>query len=191
MLRSLILLATGFLTALAAGWYGLPRVLYVEKPQPFAFNHAVHTGEQGGMSCEDCHSFRENGKFAGIPKLESCVACHAEPLGSSPAERLFMEQYVKAGREPQWQVYLRQPDNAWFPHAAHVKRGALSCETCHGNIGQSTAPPPYRENRITGYSEQVMGRRVFFRRSGGMRMDDCVACHHQEGLRHSCLDCHR
>jgi hypothetical protein len=39
-----------------------------------------------------------------------------------------------------------------------------------------------------------MGKRtgpLSLRRAGGMRMDDCVACHRQNGLEHSCLDCHK
>jgi len=30
-----------------------------------------------------------------------------------------------------------------------------------------------------------------FRTEGGMRMDDCVRCHHGQGLENSCLDCHK
>lgn len=191
MIKSLFLVAAGFCVSLAAGWYGLPRILYVEKPQPFAFSHEAHTGEKAGMSCEDCHTFRETGAFSGIPKLESCVACHSEPAGETKAELEFIEKFVKPEREPQWQVYSRQPDNAWFPHAAHVQRGKLKCEQCHGEHGKTHVLPVYRENRITGYSEDVMGRRAGLKRVGGMRMDDCVACHRENKLSHSCLDCHR
>lgn len=192
MLRSVLIFIAGVAVSMGAGWYALPQILYAEKPQPFVFNHAAHTDEKkAAMSCEDCHSLSSNGRFSGIPVLESCAVCHSEAIGDTAAERVFVENYVKKEREPQWHVYSRQPDNAWFSHATHLKLAKLPCEQCHGSHGKSSALPVYRENRITGYSETVMGRQLGFKREGGMRMDDCVACHHSRGLKHSCLDCHK
>jgi hypothetical protein len=173
---------SGLAISLAAGWTVLPQALYKEVPQPAPFSHAAHTGEKGGMQCTDCHAFRTDGTFAGIPKLETCAGCHAEPVGETASEKRFVEEFVKKEREPQWQIYSRQPDNAWFPHSVHVTRGKLACKSCHGSHGKSAALPPYRVNRISGYSQTVMA---------GMRMDNCVACHRQRGLSHSCLDCHK
>ena len=173
---------SGVALSLTAGWTVLPRTLYREAPQPATFSHVAHTGEKGGMQCVDCHAFRTNGSFAGIPKLDTCAGCHAEPTGATASEKRFVEQFVKPGKEPVWQVYSRQPDNAWFPHSIHVTRAKLSCERCHGQHGKSSSLPVYRVNRISGYSEHVMA---------GMRMDDCIACHRQNGLSHSCLDCHK
>ena len=68
MLRSAALLSAGFALALSAGWLVLPKALYRAEPQPFAFNHQVHTGDKGGMSCTDCHAFRDNGSFAARSK---------------------------------------------------------------------------------------------------------------------------
>jgi hypothetical protein len=200
MLRTAALIAGGFLASLSAGWLVLPATLYRTVPQPFQFSHLAHTGEKGGMSCQDCHALRDDGSFAGIPKLESCANCHAEPMGATEAEKKFVADFVKPGREPQWNVYSRQPANAFFPHAAHVKAGGIRCETCHGGHGKSTALPAYRVNRLTGYSLQVMGpsaRAAGWQSgahhgpAGGMRMDDCISCHRQKSLRHSCLDCHK
>lgn len=182
MMRTLLFFGTGLMAALGAGWYGAPKALYVEKAQPFAFSHMAHTGEKGGMSCEDCHSLRADGSFTGIPKLESCAGCHGEPMGETKAEKDFIERFVKTGVEPRWHVYSRQPDNAWFPHSTHVKLAELKCEQCHGDHGKSAVLPVYKENRISGYSRNVMAT---------MRMDDCVKCHRQKGLSHSCLDCHK
>jgi hypothetical protein len=183
----------GFAAAAGFGWVALPAVLYRPAPQPMAFNHKAHT-ETGGMACADCHSLDAAGRFSGIPKLESCAACHAEPVGTTQAEKDFIAQFVKTGKEPEWRVYSRQPDNAWFPHAPHVNAGKISCETCHGDHGRSERPPEYRENRISGYSLHVMGRpagKWGLGRDGGMRMTDCVACHRSKQLEHSCLDCHK
>ncbi len=194
MLRATLIFTAGFLASLGAGWLALPKTLYRTEAQPLSFNHQVHTGDKGNMACEDCHSFRENGSFAGIPKLESCAGCHAEAMGETAAEKQFVANFVKPGREPQWKVYARQPDNAFFPHSPHVKAAKLKCEKCHGDHGKSTTLPLYQVNRISGYSLDVMGRpagRWGLQRAGGMRMDDCVACHRQNGLSHSCLDCHK
>lgn len=193
-LRAAAGFVAGFLVTFAAGWAGLPKVLYKAEPQPFQFNHKVHTGDKGNMKCEDCHAFRADGTFSGIPKLDSCAMCHGEPMGTTQAEKRFVADFVKPNREPQWRVYSRQPDNAYFPHSAHVKRGGLKCERCHADHGKSDKLPIYLVNRITGYSADVMGRRsgpLAMRRDGGMRMDDCIACHRQNGLAHSCLDCHK
>jgi menaquinone reductase, multiheme cytochrome c subunit len=194
MKRGIVFFATGFLAALAVGWVAAPKGIYRTETQPLAFNHKVHTGEKGGMKCDDCHTLRADGTFAGIPKLATCAGCHADAIGDTKAERAFVDTYVKNNREPQWKVYWRQPENAWFPHASHVKAGGLKCERCHGDHGQSVRLPEYRVNVITGYSQDVMGRlsgRANLVRVSGMRMDDCVACHHQNKLEHSCLDCHK
>jgi menaquinone reductase, multiheme cytochrome c subunit len=187
MMRGLALFAGGALLTAIPGWLMFPNLLYRRVEQPVAFNHQVHTGK-AGMACNDCHSVKDDGSFSGIPALAGCANCHAAPMGTSKAEKDFIEAYVTPGREPKWLVYARQPENAWFPHAPHIARAKLACERCHGNHGKTTTLVAYEENRISGYSRDVMGRPG---RTVGMRMDNCVECHHQQGLEHSCLDCHR
>jgi hypothetical protein len=194
MLRRIVVFAAGFGVSLCAGWLVLPGTFYRTESQPVRFNHQVHTGDKGNMGCADCHSFTATGQFAGVPKLESCANCHTEPLGTTKAEAEFVSRYVKPGVEPRWLIYARQPENAYFSHAVHVKTARLACERCHAGIGRSTTLPLYQVNRISGYSRDVMGRpagRWGLARAGGMRMDDCVDCHRQRGLSHSCLDCHK
>lgn len=181
-MRGLILVASGFSLSLAAGWLVAPNWSYRTAPQPLQFSHAVHTGGDNKMACQDCHGIQDDGKFAGLPVLSGCATCHTAPMGKTKDEAVFVKDYVTPGREPKWMVASRQPDNAWFPHAAHVKRGKLACETCHGAVGKSQTLPLVQVNRISGYSRTVMTR---------MRMDDCVACHKKHSLSHSCLDCHR
>lgn len=173
--------AAGVLAALSAGWIGFPRVIYTSRPQPVNFSHKVHTGT-AGAKCEDCHAFRDDGSFAGIPTLDKCAACHAAPMGTSAAEKNFIDQYVTPQRQPQWASYARQPENVYFSHITHVKTARLACEQCHGAQGSTDALPPFRQDRISGYSQEVMTR---------MKMNDCVACHRQHDLEHSCLDCHK
>ena len=48
----LILFFSGVLASLAIGWFAFPAILYRSEPQPMQFNHAIHTGEQNGMTCD-------------------------------------------------------------------------------------------------------------------------------------------
>ena len=181
--RGKLLFLAGVLTAMAMGWVGFPRVIYQTKPQPVDFSHKVHTGEKGGMKCEDCHAFRDDGTFAAVPKLEKCSGCHSAAMGTTVAEKNFIEQYVTPNREPVWQVYSRQPDNVYFSHATHIKVAKLECARCHHRHGQSDKLAPNRVDRISGYSQEVF--------ENHREMNDCVACHRENGLSHACMDCHK
>jgi hypothetical protein len=191
--RGKLVFLAGFAISLATGWYVFPMALYDRADQPLQFNHQVHTGEKVGMSCADCHPFRDDGTFAGIPPLENCAGCHAEAVGNTQAEKILVEQYVKTGREIPWLVYSRQPENVFFSHATHVTLGELKCDDCHGAHGKTAGLRPYERNRISGYSRDIWGPSIA--RTGskrpGMKMDDCIDCHQERGLDHSCLACHK
>ena len=187
MIRGLILFAAGAALASTAGWVGLPRLLYRQQSQPVAFSHKVHN-EKGGMACTDCHTLREDGSFAVSPEWQSARSATRPRWARRKPRPLFVADYVTPNREPQWLSYARQPDNAWFPHGAHLKRAKLTCEQCHGGQGKSDKLPLFEVNRISGYSRDVMGRPG---KSSGMRMENCVHCHVQRGLHHACLDCHK
>ena len=179
--RGKILFLAGALTALCAGWAGLPYALYERRAQPVDFSHKIH-GANAGMKCVDCHEFRADGTFAGIPRLEKCAGCHTAAMGTTEAEKQFIKSYVLPQREVAWSVYARQPENVYFPHAAHVQLGKLACESCHGNHGDSSLLRPYQEDRISGYSRDVWS---------GMKMGKCLECHGQHGIEQSCLGCHK
>lgn len=172
-----------------------PRVLYQRSDQPIQFSHKVHTGESVGMSCEDCHSFDEQGKFSGVPRLETCSPCHTEVQGKTAEEKRFVDEYVAKNREVEWHVYARQPENAYFPHAPHVKLAKLECERCHGPHGSSDRLRPFERNRLSTYSRDVEGYSLVRWNPDewetGMKMDDCSNCHHERGVRESCLTCHK
>jgi hypothetical protein len=190
----LVMSAVGFCAALAVGYAALPALLYKTEEQPLQFDHAVHTGEKGGMACEDCHVFREDGTFAGIPSTKSCANCHENAIGSSPAEKLLVEKYIKSGAEIPWLVYSRQPDNAYFPHAPHVKAAKMPCSQCHGEHGKTDRLRPYSENRLTGYSRDIWGAQIAGIKTNSwdrMKMDDCVDCHAERGVEDSCMMCHK
>jgi len=191
--RGSILFLAGMLAALGAGWIGFPRAIYKSRPQPVNFSHKTHA-ETAGAKCEDCHAFRADGTFAGIPSLDKCAGCHQAPMGTTAAEKNFIDNYVTPNREPDWADYARQPENVFFSHAAHVKLGQLKCEQCHGGMGATDGLRAYQEDRISGYSRDIWGASWFRAKAGaapGMKMDDCVKCHAKQGLSHSCLDCHK
>jgi len=200
----------GLIVALVVGWIIFPMVLYSKQAQPINFNHALHLdservdgieGETKAEKCAFCHEFREDGTFAGIPKLEKCTECHDDPespLGETPQENEFMTKYVAEDKEIPWLVYSKQPDCVYFPHIAHVKMGEMDCTTCHGDFADNQKLPLYLENRLTGYSINIWGKRIsgFYlnkKPSDRMKMDDCAECHTKKGQEqnNACFVCHK
>lgn len=192
-LRGGLTFGFGLILALAIGWFALPAFLYEKIEQPLQFNHALHA-EDAGMACEDCHGFGANGQFLGVPPTATCAECHLEPLGETEAEARMIAEYIAPEREIPWLIYSRQPDNADFPHAQHVRLAELACERCHGPHGQTRCLRTYERNRISGYSRDLWGRSLSRLRRAeyeGMKMSDCSACHREHGVVESCLDCHK
>jgi hypothetical protein len=183
----------GFALMAAAGWVGLPAALYETKPQPLQFSHKAHR-DKGSMACTDCHSYRADGSFSGIPNMEGCAGCHTEAVGETAAEKMFVEQFVKPARAPQWLVYSRQPVNVRFSHAIHTETGKLKCEECHGSHGETATLRPYQQNRISGYGRDIWGQhiaRIGLKPGDGMKMTDCEDCHAKRGVTAGCLGCHK
>ncbi len=183
----------GLIASLIVGWVLFPKLLYSQKQQPVAFNHALHNEEVDG-GCESCHFFRDDGTYSGVPKLAQCVDCHEEMQGDSEAERIFVEEYVAKGREVPWLVYSRQPDCVFFSHAAHVILAEMECVTCHGPIGESESLKVYEENRISGYSRDIWGKNIAgIKRNSWdrMKMDDCSDCHRKENVNQGSVQTHK
>ena len=203
-----IFFVIGFIGALIMGWIIFPMVLYSEQPQPMNFNHALHLdpdrvdgieGDTDTERCLYCHGFRDDGTFAGIPKLAKCTECHDDPefpLGETPEEEEFLTKYVAEEKEIPWLSYYRQPDNVYFSHIAHVKNADMYCETCHGNHGQTEKLPDYKVNRLTGYSIGIWGRNIAGYKTNTwdrMKMDDCAECHAENApsQNNACFVCHK
>ena len=191
----------GLAVSLFIGWSVFPKLLYSQKKQPIDFNHVVHV-DAVDDGCESCHFFRDDGSYAGVPKLEQCVDCHEEAQGDSADEAKFVEEYVAKGKEVPWLIYSKQPDCVFFSHAAHVKGAELECSVCHGDIGESESLKVYESNRLTGVSRDVWGKNI-----GGfkkhtydrMKMDDCAECHKKtcnredsvQTKKDACFVCHK
>ena len=183
----------GLAASLIVGWVVFPKLLYSQKNQPIEFNHALHN-ELVEDGCESCHFFREDGSYHGVPKLDQCIECHEEVNGEDPEEARFVNEFVANNREVPWLIYSRQPQNVFFSHAAHVKMGEIDCVVCHGHIGESESLPIYKENRISGYSIDIWGRRISgIKRNtwDRMKMDDCADCHSREGVNQNSVQTHR
>ncbi|MFA6467439.1 MAG: menaquinone reductase multiheme cytochrome c subunit QrcA [Bacteroidota bacterium] len=193
-MKSKIIFIAGILFGSFIGWYAFPFALYYSNEQPLQFNHLVHTGEQGGMACEDCHQTNELGRFQGIPVVAKCAECHASPLGETENEKRLVDDYITPNKEIPWFVYSRQPDNAFFPHAPHVTLGEMKCEECHGDHGATEVLRLHQTNRISGYSRDIWGAGISGISSTtweGMKMDKCVRCHGDNGRRDGCVACHK
>ena len=193
--RALLAFVAGAALAVILGWAALPPLLYARSDQPLRFSHRTHTSDKTGSKCEDCHAFESDGRFAGIPRLESCAGCHSEPQGTSVEEKRLVEEFVKPGKEIPWLVYARQPEHVFFPHAVHVKRAAIACARCHGPHGATEALRPFEADRVTGESRDVWGPSLSRLRNPagrGMKMSDCEGCHAENGrARTACLSCHK
>ncbi len=182
-----------FAVCFLSGWLLFPNLLYSKKDQPFSFNHSLHVGETG--DCESCHFFREDGSFAGMPKLAQCVDCHEDIMGETADEEIFATKYLETETEVPWLVYSKQPDCVFFSHAAHVIKAEMDCVSCHGHIGESESSRTYEENRLTGYSRDIWGKNIWGIKKHSwdrMKMDDCAECHEKEtGSKGACFQCHK
>ena len=194
MSRSSMTFGFGFLAALAVGWFAFPHALYMERAQPLEFRHKTHAEKSGVTQCNDCHALRENGEFAGIPKMEACAACHADRIGTTKPEATLVDSYIKKGQETPWLVYSRQPANVWFSHATHTRLAGLKCTECHGTYGETDQQRTYEVNRISGYSRDIWGpsiSRLGRAAHEGMKMSDCEDCHRKRSIEVGCLGCHQ
>ena len=156
----------GLVAALIVGWWLFPQIIFSEQSQPFNFNHKIH--QEQGMTCKDCHQYREDGSFAGIPDLESCTMCHFDVMTDKKSEKIFIEEYVRPQKEIPWKVYQKQPDNVYFSHIAHSIEHS-DCESCHEKEANSRSL-----TELDSYDEEP------FKFSHKMHMEQgmqCVECH--------------
>lgn len=206
--NGLVYFLAGLIPALFVGWILFPVILYSEQDQPFNFSHQIHMdpeivdgieGETDAEKCLYCHNFRDDGTFAGIPRLDKCTECHDDPespMGETIDEQKFLEVYVANEKEIPWHVYSKQPDCVYFSHIAHVKMGELDCRTCHGDHGETDIMPVYQENILTKYSRNIYGKNLIGYKTNTwdrMKMDDCAECHTQKGHEenNACFVCHK
>ncbi len=136
--------------------------------QPIQFNHRKHV-KDNGLECATCHEFYKTGKHAGLPPLSTCEGCHGQPMTKSPEEQKLVTLIAAKSSVGFTKLFLL-PDHAYYSHQRHVVVAGLKCETCHGAIADTTAPPRYPLVRIT--------------------MDTCRDCHAAKHVKTDCTDCH-
>lgn len=183
----------GLVVALVFGWWIFPKLMFSNQQQPVQFSHETHL-KDASLECGVCHYLRADGTFSGIPATADCAICHSQILGDSRAERAYVSDYVRTGREVKWLVYQKQPDNVYFSHAAHSLDTCNTChqyseselcQKCHIDLSNMAAPPVFSENRLSGYSKQTM------------KMWKCEACHANPnhlgstGASNACFVCHK
>lgn len=139
--------------------------------QPIPFNHRVHVkGEE--MACTDCHSGNEQAR-SGFADIRSCNECHKQPQGDEPSEaQEKVREYGKARRQIPWIAVHDLPGHVYFSHRAHVTFANMTCEECHGDIGDRTES-------------------VALPSPGLDSMARCIDCHRERGASLQCIACHK
>ncbi len=160
-----------FTLAIAAAGFAAGRIAFATGgpvAQPVQFNHQKHV-KDNGLECPVCHEYYTTGKHSGLPSLTTCQGCHQEALTKSPEEDKLRNLFAITP-QPQFKKLFRLPDHAYYSHRRHVAVAGLQCETCHGRIADTTAPPRYPLVRIT--------------------MATCTGCHEGKKVSTDCTSCH-
>lgn len=136
--------------------------------QPIPFNHRKHA--ENGLECSACHQLYQTSARAGRPENATCLLCHETPLTNTPEEQ-SLRRYTAENQEVPWRRLTVLPPDVYFSHRTHTTLARLDCSVCHGQIGQSSAPPVRPEIEMT--------------------MEVCVGCHKSRKASVDCLSCHR
>jgi len=137
--------------------------------QPIAFSHVLHVKEVE-LECSACHPGTETSFHAQLPELGLCMECHEDKLSDSPEEERVRE-LAKLSRPPQFRKLFLFPNHVFYSHRRHVVVGKIPCQTCHGAIAETSAPPKRPLVRIS--------------------MQFCLDCHRRRGVTEDCIECHR
>jgi cytochrome c553 len=137
--------------------------------QPIAFNHLTHV-EDLEIECDVCHDLYATSEHSGLPALTTCLGCH-EDAQTEQLEEQKVRDLAAAGEDDVFRKLFKLADHAFYSHQRHVTQGEVPCETCHGSIASTTAPPERPLVRIT--------------------MDFCIECHERRGIESDCTRCHR
>lgn len=161
-----------FTLAMAAAGFAAGRIAFRPAEgatQPIQFNHLKHV-KDGEMPCSACHEYYETGNHSGLPALAMCQTCHQQALGKTAEEQKLLKLFA-SDSQVTFKKLFSLPDHAYYSHRRHVVVGGLQCETCHGRIADTTAPPRYPLVRIT--------------------MATCMDCHTEKNVSRDCTNCHR
>jgi hypothetical protein len=158
-----------FLGLLSAGILVSRISAFAAPDQPVAFSHRVHN--DSGVQCLYCHPNVMRSDLAGIPSVQACAGCHQTIKRDQDSVQAVIE-YWEQGQPIPWQAVTEMADHVFFSHKPHALAG-VTCETCHGPIGEM--------DRI--------------RPAVVMDMGWCLECHYQQSTENvarlaDCLTCH-
>ncbi len=166
LLVGAIVLVTG------VGGFAAGRAMFrpsVETTQPIVFDHRKHARELE-IGCDACHELYATSQHAGLPSLTACLGCHEEAQ-TELGEEQKIRDLAAAGQDDVFRKLFRMPDHVFYSHRRHAAIGKIPCQTCHGAIAETTAPPERPLVDLT--------------------MDFCVRCHERSGASEECTACHR
>jgi hypothetical protein len=145
--------------------------------QPIQFSHNRHVTL--GVPCLYCHPGALGADSAGLPTVSMCNGCHQQIANPSTDSKTSQElakfaSYVKNNQTIAWVPVAILPDFVFFSHSPHIASG-LSCEHCHGELGQMTVAVPQKMNM--GWCLDC--HRTRYKNDPVMvhKLTDCITCH--------------
>ncbi len=133
--------------------------------QPLPFSHKTHVSN--GLKCRQCHPVPDPGDFASLPKTDLCMGCHTLLKKDSPHIQKLAALHADAKKVP-WAPVYRIPDWVSFSHQKHLDVEGVTCQTCHGPVGE----------------------RDVMRREKDISMAGCMDCHRARRASVECQICH-
>ncbi|MBI4616803.1 MAG: cytochrome c3 family protein [Planctomycetes bacterium] len=134
--------------------------------EPLPFDHAPHR-----FQCTVCHAGALSQAEAGLPGVETCLACHNKEDERKPGPQTdSIRELATRGEDLVWLKYTNVPDHVYFSHVRHTVVARLECQACHGDMARSS-----RDSM-----EIVVPT-----------MDACMDCHEEKGVTDDCAACHR
>ncbi|MDH4121006.1 MAG: hypothetical protein OEV94_04805 [Deltaproteobacteria bacterium] len=127
-------LTAGITVVALLSWAAAPAPIH----QPIQFNHQLHTAM---LPCAHCHTTVETQENAGRPDISICAGCHAG-MDTARPEAQKVRELAEKGITPPWRRLTRVAAHVRFSHMRHVGAAKLDCELCHGDMAQTTTPPP-------------------------------------------------
>jgi hypothetical protein len=103
--------------------------------QPINFPHKTMVGL--GITCVFCHNTAMRSPAAGMPSVQLCVGCHQTIKTTNPEIQKVLGYWQRQEPIP-WNRVNILPRFVYFSHQPHVVAAGLSCETCHGDVGNMT-----------------------------------------------------
>lgn len=164
-----LVIAVGLVAVVVIAILVSRRAVLAAPPQPLPFSHRRH--DQSGIQCLYCHSDALRSDIAGIPSVQKCMGCHSSIATDRPAI-VELTGYWERQEPILWQRVSPSADFVFFSHQPHLA-AAVSCETCHGDVGSMDAARPATimdmgwclNCHLQQPTEKVA------------RLADCMACH--------------